>query len=164
LHLRPQKIWDRTVVLLATGLGVGYAPVMPGTFGSLLGIGLAWLLAAPALPLFLRITVEAAILLMGIPICARGARHFGKPDPGAVVFDEIAAVPLVFLSAAFTPITAVLAFILFRVFDILKPWPVRQLERLPGGLGIMADDVAAALYAAAALWLCMQALGLLSSP
>jgi phosphatidylglycerophosphatase A len=156
------KIWDRTLVILATGLGIGYVPVMPGTFGSLLGIGLAWLLAAPAISPAGRIALEGAIILVGIPICTRGARHFGKPDPGSVVFDEIAAVPLVFLSASFTFTTAFLAFVWFRVFDILKPWPVRQLERLPGGLGIMADDVGAALYAAAVLWLCVQGLGFLS--
>lgn len=161
--MQPHKVWDRTIVILATGLGIGYVPVMPGTFGSLLGIGLAWLLWSPALPLGSRIAFEGAILLGGVPICGHGARHFGRPDPGAVVFDEIAAVPLVFLSAPFTFSTAVLAFIWFRIFDILKPWPVRQLERLPGGLGIMADDVAAALYAAATLWVCTQVFRLLPS-
>jgi phosphatidylglycerophosphatase A len=72
------------------------------------------------------------------------------------VYDEIAAIPLVFLSVPLTFSTAILGFLWFRVFDIAKPWPVHRLERIPGGLGIMIDDVAAALYAAIALWISMR--------
>jgi phosphatidylglycerophosphatase A len=130
---------------------------MPGTFGTLLGLPLAWGLNRSGWPLAVELLVIVAIFLAGIPLCDRAARLFGKKDPGCVVFDEIAAVPLVFLLERITFSTAILGFIWFRIFDIAKPWPVRRLERLPGGLGIMIDDVAAALYAGLALWLTLKA-------
>jgi phosphatidylglycerophosphatase A len=136
---------------------------MPGTFGSLLGLLLAWGLGGSGWPIGLQIALEGVILLAGIPICGRAARLFGRPDPGSVVYDEIAALPLVFLSVplvfstSLALPTAILGFLWFRVFDILKPWPVHRLERLPGGLGIMIDDVAAAIYATIALWLSLKA-------
>jgi phosphatidylglycerophosphatase A len=135
---------------------------MPGTFGSLLGLLLAWILGVSGWPIGLRVAAEAVIFLMGIPICGRAARVFGQADPGSVVYDEIAAMPIVFLSVplAFTTSlalpAAVLGFLLFRVFDIAKPWPIHRLERTKGGLGIMIDDVAAAIYAAIALWLSLK--------
>jgi phosphatidylglycerophosphatase A len=159
LRARPQNFGDCISLVLATGFGVGLIPVMPGTFGSVLGLALAWTLELSGWPIGLRIAAEAAVFLAGIPICGRAARLFGQTDPGSVVFDEIAAMPLVFLSVPLVFSTslalpaAVLGFVWFRVFDIAKPWPVRQLERAKGGLGIMIDDVGAAAYAAAALWL-----------
>jgi phosphatidylglycerophosphatase A len=162
LRARPQNLGDWTALVLATGLGVGLIPVMPGTFGSLLGLLLAWILGVSAWPIGLRVAAEAALFLVGIPLCGRAARLFGQTDPGSVVYDEIAAMPIVFLSVPFVFTTslavpaAVLGFIWFRVFDIAKPWPVRQLEHAKGGLGIMIDDVAAAIYAAFALWLSLK--------
>jgi phosphatidylglycerophosphatase A len=138
-------------------LGIGLIPVMPGTFGTLLGLPLAWGLHKFGWPLPFELAAVTAIFLAGIPLCDRAARLFGKKDPGCVVFDEIAAVPLVFLLERMTFSTAILGFIWFRIFDITKPWPVRRLERLPGGLGIMIDDVVAAIYAALALWLSLKA-------
>jgi phosphatidylglycerophosphatase A len=152
LPFRPRHFWNRITLVLATGFGIGLIPVMPGTFGTLLGLPLACLLSRPEWPLGVRAALEGVILLAGIPICGKAARLFGRPDPGSVVYDEIAALPLVFLPVPFSLTTAVLGFIWFRVFDILKPWPVHYLERFPGGLGIMIDDVAAALYGALALW------------
>ena len=157
MQLRSHSLWDRTVFILATGLGVGLVPVMPGTFGTLLGLPLAWGLNRTGLPLGLDLLAIAAIILAGIPLCGRAARLLGKTDPGCVVFDEIAAVPLVFLLERITFSTAILGFIWFRIFDVAKPWPVRRLERLPGGLGIMIDDVAAAIFAGIALWLSFKA-------
>jgi phosphatidylglycerophosphatase A len=157
LQLRSHSLWDRLALVLATGLGVGLAPVMPGTFGTLLGLPLAWGLSKSGWPLSIQLAAMIAIFLAGIPICDRAARLFGKKDPGCVVFDEIAAVPFVFLLEGFTFSTAILGFVWFRVFDISKPWPVRRLERLPGGLGIMIDDIVAAIFAAVALWLSMKA-------
>jgi phosphatidylglycerophosphatase A len=163
LRLRPQNLWDWTALILATGLGIGFVPVMPGTFGSLLGLLLAWVVGTSGWPVGLQIALEGVIFLAGIPICGRAARLFGRTDPGSVVYDEIAALPLVFLSVplAFSTSTAIpvaiLGFAWFRFFDIAKPWPVHRLERFPGGLGIMIDDVAAAVYAAIALWLSLKA-------
>jgi phosphatidylglycerophosphatase A len=133
-------------------------PVMPGTFGTLLGVPLAWALDKFAWPLPIELAAITAIFVVGIPLCDRAARLFGKKDPGCVVFDEIAALPIVFLLERITFSTAILGFIWFRIFDIAKPWPVRRLERFPGGLGIMIDDVMAAIYAALALWLTLKVL------
>ena len=133
------------------GCGLGLAPVAPGTFGSLAGLPLAW--GMWQLPEWGRLLAPLLCFAVGVPICGFAARRLGLKDPGAVVFDEIAAFSVVFLAVEMNLATGVLGFVLFRVFDILKPWPVRQLERLPGGWGIMADDFAAAAYAGGILWL-----------
>ena len=99
--------------------------------------------------------------LIGVPICAIAARRLGLNDPGAVVFDEIAAFSVVFLGVKINLLTGILGFALFRIFDISKPWPAGRLERLPGGWGIMADDFAAAAYAGGILYL-IDRLGSLS--
>ena len=148
-------------VWLATGGGIGFVPFAPGTFGTLLGLPLAW--AIGLLPWWGRVPAILALIAVGIPICAAAARRLGGEDPGAVVWDEITAMPVTFGMTSFDrspgSLAAVLAlgFVLFRVFDILKPPPAGWLERLPGGWGIMADDLAAAVYAGlclyAAVWL-----------
>jgi len=143
------------VVLLATGGGVGLiAPFAPGTFGSLWGVLLAWSLAQ--LPSgWLALAALAAFNLVGVPLCSAAQRRLGKKDPGEVVWDEIGAVPIAMLgfSPAEVAQPAVLlgGFLTFRLFDILKPPPVRQVELLPRGLGVMADDWMAALYALIAM-------------
>jgi len=140
---------NTTCLVTATGLGIGFVRWAPGTFGSLLGILLAWGLSL--LPPAIGVIGTIVLILIGIPICDRAAKLLGIPDPGSIVFDEIAAIPLIFWFASFTLSTAVAGFLLFRLFDISKLWPSSRLERLPGGLGIMADDVAAAIYAGLAL-------------
>jgi len=157
LQLRSHSLWDQTIIILATGLGIGFVPVMPGTFGTLWGLPLAWGLHQTGWPPPVELAAIVAIFLAGIPLCGRAARLFDKKDPGAVVFDGIAALPFVFLLEPLTFSTAILGFVWFRIFDITKPWPVRRLERFPGGLGIMIDDVAAAIYAGIALWLTLKA-------
>lgn len=147
---RGHGLSDRLALLLATGCGLGYSPVAPGTVGSLAGLPLAW--GIHHLPLWGQVTTAALCFVVGIPICTVAARVLGLKDPGAVVFDEIAAFPVLFLVNPINVKTGIVGFVLFRVFDILKPWPARQLEKLPGGLGIMADDLAAAVYAAAVMW------------
>ena len=150
----PKVPWS---VWLATGFGIGFAPVAPGTFGTLWGLPLACAIGLlPGWP-----TQAAAIVafnLLGIPLCTAGAKWFARKDPGSVVVDEIGAMPIVlflvpldFSKPGQTWIVLGLAFVLFRLFDVTKPPPARQLERLPDGLGIMADDWAAAVYAAIAL-------------
>ena len=142
---------DSALLVVATGLGLGFVPIAPGTIGSLIGIPLAWGLQQP--PLWGRAMAAAILFLVGIPICAAGARLLGTKDPGAVVFDEIAAFSVLFLFVPFTLWTAVAGFVLFRLFDIWKPVPVRTLETVPGGAGIVADDLMAGLYAALVLFL-----------
>jgi phosphatidylglycerophosphatase A len=151
LNSQPRSWADRAVLLIATGLGLGFVHFAPGTIGSLAGLPVAW--GLHFLPLWGQVAAAVFFFLFGIPICAGGARLLGTKDPGAVVFDEIAAFSVLFLLVPFGIAPAVAGFVLFRLFDVWKPWPARRLERLPGGLGIMADDFAAALYAAASLWL-----------
>lgn len=133
---------------------MGCSPVAPGTVGSLGGLALAWGLHWAPTPLDNLLII--AIVLVGIPICDRAAKLLGKQDPGQVVFDEIAAIPILFVVNPLTWLTAILGFLWFRLFDVWKPWPASALEKLPGGLGIMADDLAAAIYAAIALWVTLR--------
>lgn len=138
--------------LVAFGFGSGLAPKAPGTVGTLLGLPLFWLIAAAAPDLPNRIVLVVAAFLFGIWACARAGRALGVADHGGIVWDEIVAFALVLL---FTPAGwpwTLAAFALFRVFDILKPWPIRLADRrLKNGFGVMFDDLLAALYAIAAL-------------
>jgi phosphatidylglycerophosphatase A len=148
----PEKISARTVLtdpvhLLAFGLGTGLSPVAPGTVGTLLGVLLAWF----TLNLGLNVQIGLAVFLVmaGIWICDNSSKRIGQHDPGGIVWDEIAAMYIVLLVAPPTPTAWILAFGLFRAFDIVKPWPIRDLDHsIGGGLGIMLDDLVAALYAA----------------
>jgi phosphatidylglycerophosphatase A len=143
---------DRGALWLATGLGIGRIPFAPGTFGSLEGLALAWALSyAPLAPW--RLLAVGLLFVAGLVACGRAAKILGATDPQQVVFDEIAAMPVVFLAVDFHFTTALLGFALFRAFDIIKPWPVGWGETLAGGRGIMADDLLAALYAGGLLWL-----------
>lgn len=149
----PRTPGDRIVMLLATGFGFGAVRRAPGTVGSLWGPPLAWGLQEAGLTGWWWASAAVAIALLGVPICGRAAAILGQHDPGCVVYDEIAAFPVVFAVTQVDWRTAILGFAFFRLFDIWKPWPVRRFERFPGGWGIMADDLAAAVYAAMLLWL-----------
>lgn len=140
-------------VWFATGLGVGLRLPAPGTFGALWGLPLAWVVGEVG-PWWQQLLAIAALYLMGVPLTARAAHDLGgAKDPGAIVWDEIATMPVVFLLVPLsTWWIAALGFALHRLFDISKPWPCRRLERFPGGWGIMADDLGAALYAMVSLW------------
>jgi phosphatidylglycerophosphatase A len=139
------------VHFLAFGFGAGLAPRAPGTAGSVVGIVIAWALMPLPMP------VRAAIVLVaiggGIGVCGESARRLDAHDHPGIVLDEIVAV----LAAALVLVerslpSLFLLFVLFRIFDIAKPWPIRDVDhRLGGGLGIMLDDLIAALYAAIGL-------------
>jgi len=134
---------------LAFGFGAGLAPYAPGTFGSVVGAVAAWWLLD--LPLIARVAVVIAVIALGVWICGESARRLGKHDDQRIVLDEIAGVLLTSLVVANKTLFALtLVFVFFRFFDIWKPWPIRDVDHsLPGGLGIMLDDLIAALYAAA---------------
>jgi len=146
------KSYHKFAVWLATGLGVGLVSPAPGTIGGLWGLPLAW--AVGLLP-----STGAEVLAIGliglasVAICSRAARSLGgSKDPQSIVLDEIAALPIVFLGIQPAHWTVWLTgWLLFRAFDITKPPPIRQFERLPAGWGIMADDCAAAAAACIAL-------------
>jgi phosphatidylglycerophosphatase A len=141
-----QKVLRDPVNFLAFGFGFGLSPFAPGTFGTLPGIAIAWL----SLPLGLeaRILIAVALIAAGIWLCGESARRMGVHDHPGIVWDEITGMYLVLLSVPAEIVLWALAFLLFRLFDIWKPWPIRDLDhRLRGGAGIMLDDIAAALYA-----------------
>ena len=133
--------------MLGTWFGAGLLPVMPGTWGSLAALPCAWAIRIPWGVTGLAI---AALIAFVVGSWAAGtiAKTSDVKDPGAIVIDEVAAQWLVLLPAPLDPISYAAAFLLFRIFDIWKPWPVRLADRrVPGGLGIMLDDLLAAVYA-----------------
>ena len=140
-----QRVIDFLARVVATGFGSGYSPFAPGTAGSAVGLLLFWPLAARAWPWQLGACV--AVFLVGVVAAGRVARSVGAEDPGLVVVDEVAGQWITLLALPFTPAVALAGFLLFRVMDVVKPWPARDLERLHGGWGIMADDVMAGIYA-----------------
>jgi len=133
--------------LLATFFGVGLFPLVPGTAASAVA-ALGYKLALHGLPGPLYILAVAALASAGGAAAGAYAAELRAADPGRIVVDEVCGqlVALAFLPPDWTAMAA--AFVLFRVFDIIKPWPIRKLERLPGGWGIMADDIGAGLAAA----------------
>lgn len=135
-------------VLLATGLGVGLLRPAPGTWGSLAALPIAWAVGQVS-PVWLQAALIAGFCLISIPIATIAGRKLGRgKDPGCIVIDEFAGILITFFLVPITSIdVVVVGFLLFRVFDIVKLPPARQLERLPDGLGVMADDCAAAVYA-----------------
>ena len=161
---RPANWKEGILLWLAQGFGVGRIPVAPGTFGSVLGLFWFALLLAPG-----RLWMFIAGLLLGLALsvclCGQGERILGQTDPGSVVWDEVAAMPVCFVAwvgvelaktGAFPsvgyffsktnwPLTAGI-FVLFRFFDVVKPPPVRQSQKLPGGWGITVDDLLAAVF------------------
>jgi phosphatidylglycerophosphatase A len=137
---------NKTAVFLATGGYVGFIPFAPGTFGSLIGLPFCFLLAG----IQLSAAIIAALLFIALAIWISGvaAKTLKRKDPGCIVIDEIAGMVVTFIGLPFTLTTAFLGFILFRILDILKPFPIRTLDqRLSGGLGIVADDVVAGIFA-----------------
>lgn len=138
--------------LIAFGFGTGLAPKAPGTVGTLLGLPLFWLIVAVSPDLPNRIILLIAAFLLGVWACGRTGRALGVADHGGMVWDEIAAFALVLLFTPAGGLWMALAFALFRLFDILKPWPIRLADmRIKGGFGVMFDDLLAAAYAIAAL-------------
>ena len=131
--------------LVATAFGSGRFPVAPGTAGSAVGVLLFWLLAD--LPVWAQIAGCGVLFVLGALASTRVAREVGRKDPGIVVVDEVVGMWVTLVALPFVPLTIVLGFVLFRVMDVVKPWPARSLESLPEGWGIMADDVAAGVYA-----------------
>lgn len=138
--------------IVASFFGLGFFPIAPGTLTSLAIVLLyKYLIHVLALPYLLLIFLLLCVL--GVLAAAAYSSELKKTDPRQVVIDEAAGQFLVFLSITPDWTLLVIGFLLFRLFDILKPFPIRRLERLPGGWGIMADDIAAALMAKALLHL-----------
>ncbi|MEX2122411.1 MAG: phosphatidylglycerophosphatase A [Woeseia sp.] len=139
-------------MLLAFGFGAGLSPKAPGTAGSLLGVLLAWALLP--LPMNAKLLLGILLFAAGIWLCGEAGRRSGVDDHPGIVWDEIVAMYLVLLALPTSIGSWIAAFALFRLFDIWKPWPIRDLDhRLTSGLGTMLDDLLAALYTASLLGL-----------
>lgn len=140
------------VHFLAFGFGSGLAPKAPGTFGTLAALPVWWL--AAQLPLWGYVVVLLAVIAVGPYLCGRTAEDLGVHDHGGIVWDEIAGFLLTMLLVPVSWYGALAGFLLFRLFDIAKPWPIGWLDRqVEGGTGIMVDDLVAGLYALGCLHL-----------
>ena len=155
----PTWIWKRVDGFCACGFGTGAARYAPGTFGTAAGIPFYWLMQGISLPLYLGVTL--ILFIVGVWICGRTARALGVHDHPGIVWDEIVGFLVTMTLAPPGWVWWLSGFILFRLFDIVKPWPIRILDqRVGGGFGIMIDDVLAGIYAAVCLQL-LHASGLL---
>jgi len=144
--------------LLTSCFGLGRLPLAPGTWASMPPMIVFVVMAESGAPAMLISVIMAIIVLIASAVCIKFAPYAiaatGKTDPREVVADEVAGqaltlIPVAALSPANIWTAAILAFLLFRLFDIVKPWPIRRLEMLPAGWGILADDLLAGVYAAA---------------
>ena len=142
---------------IALGFGAGLAPRAPGTFGTVVGLLLCWALQPFLSPMAIAL-LAVPLFALGVWACGVAGRNLGVIDSGAIVWDEVVAfLPLAAFAGSIVP--QLFAFVLFRLFDIWKPFPIRQLERrIPGGLGVMFDDLLAAGYAFIVLFLTFASL------
>jgi phosphatidylglycerophosphatase A len=133
-------------VALGTFFGVGFMPVAPGTWASLLTVLIAYFTPLSRLPLLHLSLITVAIYAVGIPAAAACEKHFQKKDPRPCVIDEVAGQMVCLWMLPRQPALYIAAFLLFRLFDIWKPFPVNKSESLPHGFGIMTDDILAGAY------------------
>ena len=146
------RLLRHPVDLLALGFGSGLAPVAPGTAGTVVAIPLYFLLQPLALHIYLMLVT--GLFLIGIPLCAHTARRLGVHDHPGIVWDEIVGYLVTMTFAPPGWLWIVAGFVLFRLFDVLKPWPIKWLDRkVGGGFGIMVDDLLAGIVAAVVLYL-----------
>ncbi|WP_290648902.1 phosphatidylglycerophosphatase A [Aquisalimonas sp.] len=156
--LKGRATLTNPVHFLALGFGTGLAPRAPGTVGTLAGIALYVLLLA--LPLWGYLVATLIVVIAGVWICDRAARDFGVHDHPAIVWDEVAGFLITMIAAPVGILWVITGFVLFRAFDVLKPWPISWLDRrVGGGFGIMADDVLAGVFAAVCLQLLAMIIG-----
>ena len=138
--------------LLATWFGIGLIPGAPGTYGSLVALPIAWVITN-YLGLLGLAAVIAALLLLGVWASGRYARARGIADPGSIVIDEVVGQWMTLVLVPPDPIAYAIGFALFRLFDVIKPWPINVIDRrVKGGVGVMLDDVVAGALAAIVLW------------
>jgi len=150
--LTPKQIVSDPVLFLAFGFCSGLAKKAPGTFGTLAAVPL-YLALVQAQSLIVYSVMTLLVILVGVWICGQAAEKLGEHDFGGIVWDEIAGFLVTMWLVPFTWQAVALGFILFRVFDIVKPWPIRWIDRqVHGGLGIMLDDVLAGVFAGGLLF------------
>ena len=141
-----QALFERAAVGFATIGPVGFAPIAPGTAGSVVGLVLFWMVRSTG-STWLEVTVLLAVTMAGVAAAYAAEARYLRRDPGLVVIDEVAGMLVTLLAVPVGFGGALVGFFAFRLFDIVKPFPARQAERLPGGWGVMVDDLVAGLYA-----------------
>jgi phosphatidylglycerophosphatase A len=142
----------KTALAVATGFGFGLSPIASGTVGTFWGLPLAWWFVQ--LPVPWQIAVALALATLAVPFCDKAEAWFGHKDDGRIVADEYLTFPIAVIGLPLhqAPLMLVVAFVVCRIFDIVKPWPARKLQDCHGGYGIVIDDVFASAYALAANW------------
>lgn len=141
------KFGQRTVLFFSTGFYSGFMPFAPGTFGTLTALPLCYLLSISARPMW-QATIIAIVIAAAVWLADASEKLLGRKDPGCIVIDEMAGMLVTVAGLPFTFFTAGAGFVLFRMLDIFKPFPIRFLERkIPGGAGIVMDDVVAGIIA-----------------
>ncbi len=146
MSFKASSFRDKMVVCIATGFYTGNIPWAPGTFGTLPGLLLCFFLAR--LPLSASILLILLLIALAIRVAGEAEKMLGQKDPGCIVIDEIAGMAVTLMALPFTLQTAIAGFLLFRVFDILKPPPIRIIDKkVHGGIGIVLDDVIAGVFA-----------------
>ena len=153
-----ERVTSRPVfsLAIATAFGVGYVPVAPGTFGSAAGLLLWMVLPGSTL---VQASAIVALFILGSLAGNVAERHFGRTDPRQVVVDEVMGMLITLFLNPVGLKGAFVGFLFFRATDVIKPYPANRLERLPGGVGVMADDAMAAIYANLALRIALLAIG-----
>ena len=136
---------NRFILLFATGFGAGFSPIVPGTVGTLFAIPLYYFISSIPFPLY-ELTLFTFFFFSGW-ISSQAEKYWGKKDDRRIVIDEIMGFLVTMLWAPKTSLSIVMGFILFRFFDILKPFPIRRLEKIKSGFGVVLDDVLAGIYA-----------------
>ena len=135
----------RLGLLIATCGYIGFVPLAPGTVGSAAGVALFYLVQATGL-MWTQAALIVALFAAGVWASSAAEEALGRTDPGPVVIDEVVGMLITLAWIPVTPLGALAGFLIFRVLDVVKPWPARQFEAMHGGLGIMADDAMAAVY------------------
>jgi len=154
------KFRERAVLFLATGFFIGTVPFAPGTFGSIIGLPICFLISR--LDILIAVICTILFILFAIWMAAVAEKALKKKDAGEIVIDEIAGLIVTFMGIPFTLKTVIVGFIIFRAFDILKPFPIRLIEKkVAGGPGIVFDDVLAGLYANLILRLAIYITGII---
>lgn len=137
---------EKAFLFIATGFGIGYIPLIPGTFGTLPGLPICYFLAQ--VPTVVAGGFIIIIISVSMWVAGKAEKYLGQKDPGKIVIDEIAGLTVALVGLPFNLFNVVAGFIAFRIFDVLKPFPLRRFEKLfPGGIGVVMDDIGAGIYA-----------------
>ena len=155
----PASVWHNPIHCIAFGLGAGASPYAPGTVGTLLGIPLVWLLSE--IPVIGYLLMTFLLYAAGVWICARTSSDIGVHDHSGIVIDEVTGYLVTMILVPVNIWTLITGFFVFRFFDIVKPWPVRWLDkRVKGGTGMMIDDVLAGIFSLIVMQLLLNYIGL----